>query len=153
MQEKDANGKARDQIRKDCAGAWVKKLNDRQTKGLPDTVLAWAGAVSWLEFKMLHGDEDVHNELDPLQLVELVRLEKQTHRAWVVAYRKATRSQGEYLTIYRPMALLNSACPIAKEWTSHDNVLRDLRTFGVAKFQGFDHAAVTALIKQTHNTY
>jgi hypothetical protein len=153
MQEKDANGKARDAIRKDCARAKVYKHNDRQTKGMPDTSVTWAGATSWLEFKMLHGDEDVHNELDPLQLVECVRLEQQCARAWVVAYRKATKTQGEYLTIYRPTALLHSVMPVAKEWSTHDTVLRDLRTFGVAKFQGFDHAAVVSLIKATHNTY
>lgn len=154
MQERDANAKARDQIRKDCPRAWVKKLNDRQTKGLPDTVVAWAGAVSWLEFKMLHGDESVHNELDGLQLVELIRLEQQNAgRAWVVAYRARTRTMPDALTIYRPTALLNNQCPIAKELSSHVNILRDLRTYGVARLEGFDHAAVSALIKATHVTY
>ncbi len=153
MQEKDANGKARDFIRKECVRAKVYKHNDRQTKGMPDTSVTWSEATSWLEFKMLHGDESVHNELDPLQLVELVRLEQQCHRAWVIAYRKATKTQDEYLTIYRPTALLSNQAPIAREWSLHANVLRDLRTFGVAKFKGFDHAAVVALIKQTHGTY
>lgn len=153
MQERDANAKARDQIRKDCPRAWVKKLNDRQTKGLPDTVLAWAGFVSWLEFKMLHGDESIHNELDGLQLVELVRLEQQCHRAWVIAYRAHTRTIPDALTIYRPTALLNNQCPIAGELTSHVNIIRDLGTFGVARFEGFDHAAVSALIKATHSSY
>jgi hypothetical protein len=153
MQEKDANGKARDFIRKECVHAKVYKHNDRATKGMPDTSVTWADATSWLEFKMLHGEESIHNELDPIQLVELVRLEQQCHRAWVVAYRKGNKHVGDSLTIYRPTALLRGEVPVAKELTLHVNILRDLRVFGVARFEGLDHAAVVALIKATHGTY
>jgi len=154
MQEKDANAKARDAIRRDCPRVWIKKLNDRQTKGLPDTVLVWSGHTSWLEFKMLNGAESIHNELDGIQLVELVRLEQQCHRAWVVAYRKGTRTMGDSLTIYRPTALLNNNEPGGtKEWTSHDLMLSHLNCYGVARFQGFDHGAVSRLIQVTHASY
>lgn len=153
MQEKDANGKARDAIRKQCAGSWVKKLNDRMTKGLPDTVVAWSSNTSWLEFKMLTGDESIHNELDPIQLVELIRLEHNTHRAWVIAYRKSTRTLSECVDFYRPTLLFNNHQPIPKEPATYANMLQQLHTTGVARFGGFNHAAVAELIKQTHATY
>jgi hypothetical protein len=154
MKETAADDKARDAIKRDCAGPIkIYKHNDRGTKGMPDMSVTWAWCTSWLEFKMLKGEENIHSELDPLQLVELVRLERAGGRAWVIAYRKATKTMGEYLTIYQPTTLLNNQQPVAREWSSHANVLRDLRTFGVAKFQGFNHGAVVALIKATHGTY
>lgn len=154
MKETAADDKARDAMRKELTGPLrIYKHNDRGTKGMPDMTVTWSLATSWLEFKMLQGDENVHNELDPLQLVELVRLERAGGRAWVIAYRKPTRTQEGYLTIYQPTALMNNQQPVAKEWSTHENVLRDLRLFGVVKFRGFDHAAVVALIKATHGTY
>lgn len=154
MKETAADDKARDAMRRELTGPLkIYKHNDRGTKGMPDMTVTWSFCTSWLEFKMLHGDENIHNELDALQLVELVRLERAGGRAWVIAYRKQTKTQGEYLTIYQPTALLNNQQPVAREWSSHANIIRDLRTHGVAKFEGFDHGAVVALIKATHGSY
>jgi hypothetical protein len=149
MKEKDAYNRARDFVRINCPGAKIYKHNDRGTKGMPDTSVTWSGSTSWLEFKMLEGEENIHNSVRfKLQLIELVRLEYQCHRAWVIAYRKPER-----LTIYKPTALLDLKQPVAREFSTRDNVLRDLRTYGVAQFDGFDHAAVVALIRQTHDAY
>lgn len=153
MQEKDANGKARDALRLALVPSRIYKHNDRGTKGMPDTSVIYNEYTSWLEFKMLHGDETVWNELDPLQHVELLKLERACHRAWVVAYRKGNRHTGDALTIYRPSALTNKQQPVARELSSYDNVLRDLQVFGVARFEGFDHGAVVALVKATHASY
>jgi hypothetical protein len=154
VKETAADDKARDAIKRDCQGPIkIYKHNDRGTKGMPDMSVTWAWCTSWLEFKMLKGEENIHGELDPLQLVELVRLERAGGRAWVIAYRKGTKTMGECLDIYLPTALLNNQQPIAKEASTYDTLLRDVRTFGVARFGGFNHGAVAHLIKATHVSY
>lgn len=154
MKETAADDKAAHAIKLECAGPLkIYKHNDRGTKGMPDVSVTWAGHTSWLEFKMLKGEAGIHTELDALQLVELYRLERACGRAWVVAYRAHTKTIGACLDIYRPSALLNEGQPLAKELTSYGNLLRDLGTFGVARFGGFNHGAVAELIKQTHSGY
>jgi hypothetical protein len=153
VQERDANAKARDAIRAGCVGAVVYKINDRQTKDIPDSVVTWNDATSWLEFKMLSGDADIHTELGKGQLVQLIKLEQQSQRAWVVAYRKATRVQPDRITIYRPTRLWPKIMPHARENSTLENILRDLRTFGVAQVEGFNHGAIVALLHQSHANY
>lgn len=154
MKETAADDKARDAIKRVCTGPIkIYKHNDRGTKGMPDMSVTWSWCTSWLEFKMLTGEENVHGELDPLQLVECERLERAGGRAWVVAYRKGTKTMGEVLDIYLPSALRSGAQPMAKEYSTYENMLTNLRAFGVARFQGFNHGAVAELIKQTHASY
>lgn len=152
MKETAADDKARDAIKLRCSGPIrIYKHNDRGTKGMPDMSVAWNGFESWLEFKMLHGEQNIHQELDGLQLVELLKLERALRgHSWVIAYRKATKSQREVLDIYAPSFLIGGAAPAARENSNYDTMLRDLRAYGVARFEGFDHGAVAALIYQTH---
>lgn len=154
MRETKADDKASAAIKLECRGPLrIFKHNDRGTKGMPDTSVNWNGHTSWLEYKMLTGHENVHNELHGLQLIELIRLENAMFRAWVVAYRNATRTLEACLDIYRPTALLHGAQPIAKEPSNYENLLINLRDHGVARFPGFNHGAVAQLIKQTHTGY
>jgi hypothetical protein len=67
---------------------------------------------------MLEGNEGVHAKnakdthgLAKDQFVELLKLERAGAPAWVIAFRKATRSMPELTTIYRPTALLISLRP------------------------------------------
>lgn len=153
MKESDLNRRAIDRVLSACHHAVYYKIADRFTRGIPDSILTWNNVTSWLEFKLLDPHESVHAQLDPDQLVELVKLQRACHRAWVIAYRRGTKSFKEMTMFYEPRALLQGAQPIARELTTHENVLRDLRTFGVATFEGHDHAALVALIHQTHVAY
>lgn len=152
MKESDVNGKARDMIVRECLRAKVYKHCDRMTAGIPDTTVTWRGYTSWLEFKMLEARENVHDQLDTIQLVELVRLEQQCGRAWVIAYRKAhvTKLVTPRTLIYRPTKLLAKFLPIPERFSKLDSIYEDLQHFGVAELDGFNHHALTALIHRTH---
>lgn len=162
MREAAANRKCADMLQRTFPRHVYYKHNDKSA-GRPDSTFSWNGVTSWLEFKMLEGNEDVHartatatHGLAKIQLAELLKLERAGVPAWVIAYRKTIRSTREHLTIYRPTALITVADRITPTWREmsiHDNVLRDLKLYGVAAFPGFDHAAVVALIRQTHGTY
>ena len=152
MKESRLNGKARDAIRKDCPKAVVWKHADRFTAGIPDSSVTWNGADSWLEFKLLGPNESIHDQLKTVQLVELVRVERQTGRAWVVAYRKGSRNglEAPSVTFWRPTALLDGKEPIAQTYASGYDFLERLQEYGVATWEGHDHAAVALLIRLTH---
>lgn len=155
MKESKANQK--------CAARLVKifgprckyyKHADRFTRGIPDSTFTWNRRTTWLEFKMLAGGEDLHQQLDKIQLVELIQLQS-AGLAWVVAFRKATRLLRERTDIYSPIALLQGGKTVTPslplgELSTHETVLRDLQVHGVASFDGFDYDAVAALIRATH---
>jgi hypothetical protein len=142
-------------------GAVVYKHHGNQFtgSGRPDTSITWAGPTSWIEFKVLDVRESIHAQLDQLQLTECIRLQHQCNRAWIVAFRKGDvrRRIRERIEFYLPTALkkrpgneepvpqlpLDYSC-------KHETILRDLRTFGVASFDGHDYTALCALIQQTH---
>lgn len=162
MREAAANRKCADLLMRSFPRNVYYKHNDKSA-GRPDSTFTWNGRTSWLEFKMLEGNEDLHartptatHGLAKIQLTELLKLERSGAPSWVIAYRKATRTIPDHLTIYRPSALITIAdrvTPTWREMSLRDNALRDLNLCGVAAFPGFDHAAVVALIHQTHGTY
>lgn len=134
-------------------GKYYKNLATPADRGKPDSSFTWNGPTSWLEFKHLDHGQSIHSEgaLKKHQLVELVQLQRASGRAWVIAYRKPTRSLEAHTTIYKPNALIRGAQPFPKEYSSHENVVRDLIRFGVAAFPGYDHQALVALIRITHD--
>lgn len=147
MKESAANKAAADALAKRFGGVYYKHA-DRFAKGRPDCTFSWNGRTSWLEFKMLRGAQSVHDELDKSQLVELIRLERAGCSSWVIAYRE---HRGQSLEIYRPTALYPwPTVPVAREDSLVENILRDLRVYGIVRFGGFHHGAVTELIAQAH---
>jgi len=113
--------------------AVIYRVADRFTGGRPDLEVAWGGTTSYLEFKYLIKDETVHDKWeDARQLVTCVRLEQQTGRCWVVAYRKAYRERPDETIIYRPTKLLNRQIPEGGD---------------VIRFTGFDHRAIAGIIR------
>ncbi len=160
MKEAAANKKCAEALQRAFGARCKYYKHCDKTAGRPDSTFTWNGRTSWLEFKMLEGNEDLHARNDKtthglakIQLVELLALERAGAPAWVIAYRKATRTLPDLTTIYRPSALITVADRVTPPWlelSHHPNVLRDLKTFGVAAFAGFDHAAVVALVHQTH---
>jgi hypothetical protein len=155
MKESDLNKKAMDHVAAGCPHHVTYKLADRFTSGIPDTVFTWNNYSSWLEFKLLDPNESIHKQLDPAQLVELVKLERASGRAWIVAFRRANvkKLQKPQTVFYSPHSLLRGQVPLSREISLHVNVLRDLKVFGVAWFDSFDYAALAALIHQTHEDY
>lgn len=167
MKESDLNKKAMDYVSRTCPRCVIYKIADRFTSGIPDTVFNWNHTTSWLEFKLLDPNESIHDQLDKLQLVELVKLENTGCLAWVIAFRRANVKKlvPPMTVIYRPITLLHGQVPVAARWSEreqnpsislemrHANVLQSLRVFGVAQFDGFDYAAISALIHQTHEGY
>ncbi len=131
MKESKANKKAMDYVMARATGAVTYKIADRFTAGIPDTVFVWQVPTSWLEFKMLETNESIHDQLKPVQLVELLKLERTSHRAWVVAFRKANahRLVLPQTVIYRPSALLHGAVPLAQV-SQVGNVLPRRGAFG-----------------------
>ena len=126
------------------------KIADAFTKGIPDSVLNWNERTSWLEFKLLGPNESIHDQLDKHQLVELIKLERTSHRAWVVAFRKANVAKRilPQTIIYRPRKLWHEQVPQPVE--SVMPVLRQLLEYGVAQGPGFNHQMVWELIHDTH---
>jgi hypothetical protein len=149
--ESDKNRACSDHLLKVCPRAKIFKHCDKFTAGIPDSSLTWRGFTTWLEFKFLEPNATIHDELDPIQLVELVRLEGQG-LAWVVAFRKgnAKKLVLPRTHIYRPSALLHGAIPYAHELGKYHSVLKDLCRYGVVDFEGFDYAAIAHLIHQSH---
>jgi len=149
-----------------CPGAVIYKHADRWTAGIPDRSVTWRRYDSWLEYKLWEPNGTFHDEFalktgrPNVQLLELLKLERQTGRAWVVAYRKGNprTSQLECLELYRPGAwvdtfgfVLKTPLPLTKP-TSLENVAWALRVNGYAMFQGHDHRAVASLIHLTHRS-
>lgn len=162
MKESDLNRRAMEHVLSTCSRAVYYKIADKFTAGIPDSVLNWNHVVSWLEFKLLDPNESIHDQLKAQQLVELVKLENAGMNAWVVAFRRANVKKLvlPQTVFYRPTALLRGAVPVISEPmrermgpATYTNVLRDLRTFGVAQFPGHDYQALSSLIHQTHEGY
>lgn len=151
--ESKYNHNASQYLTRACPGAVIYKHNDRSTGGIPDTSITWCDADSWLEFKRLEHGESIHEELEELQLTELVKIEQQTHRAWVIAFRKGRRRNEIAETIiYRPSALLHGRVPIMAqvEMAKPEQVTQLLSVWGVAVFIGAHYGAIAALIHKTH---
>jgi hypothetical protein len=121
-------------------------------KGRPDSTFVWGGYTSWLEFKLLEPTESIHDQLDPLQLVELVKLERACARSWVVAFRKPKKGDVGSIEIYQPHRLRGNAVPASPvlEPTEYKNALRDLRTYGIISRPEFDYRLLAELLLQTH---
>jgi len=155
MKESDYNHKQVQRLLTACPHAVYYKHADKFTRGIPDSTLTWAGPTSWLEFKLLDPVESIHAQLDPVQLVELIKLEQQCQRAWVIAFRRPRRSpmRDERLVIYRPTFLFGERVPRALEYSSAETVLRDLRLHGVASFGEIDYDVVVRLVHETHKIH
>lgn len=153
MKESNLNKRAMDYVQLACPGGVYYKHADRFTSGIPDSTFTWNGPTSWLEFKLLDPAESIHAQLDPQQLVELVKLQHACGRAWVIAFRRPRRGDAGMTVLYEPTALLFKRVPVARERSSLENVLRDLRCHGVAEFEGHCFLALSYLIKATHVPY
>ncbi len=155
MTEHDLVASCRDRLTANLPGAFWWKVNDNRTGGIPDAFIAFSQAVSMIEFKFMKKGENIHQKWeDERQLVTCVKLENALGRCWVVAYRDAWKLGGrewESTIIYRPSRLLHDAIPETQEW-SHESspFLTTLWNEGVVKFPGYNHAAVAALIRGTH---
>lgn len=152
MTEQTIKANARARVLRACEGLVWYNHQDKFTGGIPDSSLTWDHADSWLEFKLLDPNQSVHDRLKKTQHVELMRLERQTGRAWVVAWRKANvrKLVTPKTEIYAPSALFGGRVPIVRERTTHERLLQDLRAYGVAQLEGFDHDALVALLRATH---
>lgn len=153
MKESELNGKSRDRIIQTCPRVVIYKIADRFTSGIPDTVLTWEEFTSWLEFKLLDPNESIHDQLDGIQLVNLIRLEQTARRAWVIAFRRGNVKRGvsPKTIIYRPTALYGGKMPLTERPAdSSCDFMRELTQRGVVEFEGFDHRAIAALILFTH---
>ena len=141
-------------------GCWVWKINSMTQGGLPDLEVAWRGHTTKIEFKLLKKAETVQTKWeDQRQLFTLKRYQEQTERAWVVAYRCASKKHGredDDTLLYKPSALLNDALPEPDEGVTtyvlnHPARLSErLWTLGVVRLPGFNHQAVVELVRQTH---
>jgi hypothetical protein len=127
------------------------KIADKFTAGIPDSVLAWNEYTSWLEFKLLDPNESIHDQLDKIQLVELVKLQRTTGRAWVIAYRRANPKKLilPQTIIYSPRALWGGAVPTPKPRIV-PTLREHLTQVGVVQQEGHAHSMVYNLIVETH---
>lgn len=160
MTEGSLKAKACDAVRSTCPRVKIYNHQDRFANGMPDTSMTWNDRTSWLEFKLLEAGEDLHQELSKDQLMELLDLERACKRAWVVAYRKPNRRAPACLDIFRPSRLTTMVGterrvvqPVPDEQfegigPGNFSLLWDK---GVIRLAGHNHAAVAALIKQTHS--
>lgn len=132
------------------------KIADRMTGGIPDLEINWNNHTTKIEFKLMKRGENIHQKWeDERQLITCVRYEQQTSRCWVVAYQQAStrfKRVQDYTIIYRPTKLLNAQVPEADE--TFDSIgpgnLPLLWSAGVIRLSGFNHRAVSTLIKFTH---
>lgn len=164
MRENDVEQDCVEKVTQFCPGAVVYKHADRWTAGIPDRSVTWRGYDSWLEFKLWDARTTFHDEFATTegrpntQLLELMKLERQTGRSWVIAYREANVKKliKPRLEIYRPSAWVDrdgmvKSFPIGPaEFTPLEYAALHARTRGVAFFDGFDHRAVVSLIHLTH---
>jgi hypothetical protein len=145
MTEQSLKADARRRVLQACPGAVWYNHQDKFTAGIPDSSVTWNYADSWLEFKLLNRGQSVHDRLKATQLVELMKLERQTGRAWVLVWRKGLAET----TFYTPSALFAGRVPASH----HDgDILAALRTFGAFTVEGFNHDALVTLIKTTHGS-
>lgn len=140
-----------DVLGKKLPGAFLYKIADRFTAGVPDLEVNWNFSTSKIEFKYLKPGEDVDEKFEPAQLATCVKYEKVTGRCWIVAYQHMHRKQqGAITLIYRPSYLLRPDQPRVLIETTERMNSRCLWSRGVLRFEGFDHVAVAQLIYQTH---
>lgn len=128
------------------------KIRDQTTGGQPDLEINWNGATTKIEFKVLKGDETIHDKWeDERQLITLVRYEQQTGRSWAVAWRVATRASKLTETIlYVPTRLLRRELPTPCDWKTTVRLACCLWEKGAIRYSGIRHDVVVELIKQTH---
>ena len=151
MKESDFNGRATAAIRAACRGLVAYKHADGFTSGIPDSSYHWHNLSTWIEYKLLKTNESIHDQLAPVQLVELMALERELGRAWVVAGRRGRNTSTEYTEIYRPSKLFGGAVPRFTELANEHTILQRLKQDGVAKLAGYNYAAIAKLIILTHN--
>lgn len=139
-------------LKRECPGALVWKIRDAATGGLPDLEVAWRGATTKIEFKMLRKGQTIHDTWeDARQLETLQRYERATGRAFVVAW-----SPAEHCTsVYRPLALREGRVPLLGPCQDSARVMtRDtyeqLYYIGGWRFQGVGPIPVVTLIQETH---
>lgn len=149
MKESKANKKCMDFVALHCPQAVIYKIADKFTAGIPDTVMTWMQRTWWFEFKMLDPNEGIHKQLDPIQLVECCKLERESGgRTLIVAYRRPAVRGGNYTTIlYRPSSLLRGADPRPVQMLSSDGEMRLWQ--GALSFEGQNHRAVLNFIRET----
>lgn len=166
MKEKDYVAKCVEQLERFLPGAFIWKIADQATGGIPDLEVDWHGATTKIEFKLLKKAEQLHDKWeDGRQLVTCVQLEKATGRCWVVVFQKASVAHDrgiDFTYIYRPTALLNRKIPIVNVGMLHsqwklesayeldDDSCLDLWDQGVLRFNGMNYKAVVDLILRTH---
>lgn len=154
--------KACELVEQGCARVHIYKHADQFTAGIPDRSFTWRGRTSWVEFKFLDMNHPLHEQkghnkgLSKVQLMELLALERNSHRAWVLVYRKPLRGGSPITQIYRPSALLRQpgpqfVVPVAEKVSTFDTICIDLQRTGVAQFAGHDHRALVALLHLTHD--
>lgn len=145
MRETRRNSEANSLLRRALPGAVVYKHHDRSTKGMPDTSVTWRGATTWLEFKVLRHGESIYKQLDPLQLIELVKIEQAGSYAWVVALRHPENTT----EIYRPTWLVRSRAQGWVDVIPTDRLLSPSHLLALS-FPGRDLRPVIQLIERTH---
>ena len=154
MTESSLKASTRDAIEHRCVGAEVLHHQDRFSSGYPDTSVSWNGFTSWVEFKFLGLEESLHGPLREDQLLQLIRLEKQSAcRAWIVVFRK-TRLE-ERTDIYRPTRLVSHGVKLELKASEKYSGLGPsnlvaLWDTGVVSLSGLQYDAVASLIKLTH---
>ncbi len=150
MRERSVNIELMTVARRWLPGVHIIKHCDKFTVGVPDNSFSWAGATSWVEVKVLRGAETVHSVLGPGQLDTCQKLEAQTGRCWIVAY----RFRDKRVLIYRPTALARGELPDTtppqspRKWVG---IGERIWASGAIHFEGFDHRSVVELIRQTHD--
>lgn len=70
--------------------AFLWKVNDRITAGIPDALLVLAGRHVWIEFKALTDNERVETAVRDVQKVQIRRLVRAGAEVLIVAFRKRT---------------------------------------------------------------
>jgi len=147
MSERKHEAKCMEELRKALPFALLWKIRDTTTGGQPDLEVAWNQNTTKIEFKVLKGNETIHDKWeDERQLITLVRYEQQTGLAWAVAWRPKYKKFEAATYIYRPTALLGKHIPPAKAWDGP----RALWENGVAWVPGVRYDVVAELIRGTH---
>ncbi len=130
----------------------VYKVNDRVTKGRPDTLITGLGYTSFLEVKLLKPGDTLRQctaGKARLQLFTMEQLWHQSgHRAWYVVYDCRQPKQRDIL-IYTPAAMATARPPLMWEETE-GKLTQELATAGAVGHHGFAHGLVAMLLKETH---
>lgn len=158
MKERTFSTNLMKRIAKDLRGSKTIKHSDRATTGVPDLSTSWMGYTHWVEDKCLRVGRTLKEIVAHLQVITCHELSVTTNgRCWIVVYEETPRRT----VIWQPRTLAAKLWPkivlgeptgdagesYAQSAVEDVNFDTWIRREGVIRFDGWQHGAVTKLIR------